>query len=180
MTRIYSLEELARINAKNSAKFNELYLDINGHYWRGRQGGNLEFLSTAKNVSFDNSISKLKSNNVQDAIDEVYKIKTQVIIEKISTITNITEAVKQVEIDFGNALYQNSKRFTFSDTKAVIGKPIVVSYSYDKPTGKDDDEVEMDDLIIRGKCNNGTIDLFVTSLYGTVYGKFKINYFLAS
>lgn len=95
----------------------------------------------------------------------------------VSGATNIT----QVEVDFGTTPVAEAT-FTIADANATFtGTKIIATLAYNAPTGKDLDEVEMDDLII--KCGNSTVgffEMFIRSVDGSyLEGKFKINYIIA-
>lgn len=87
------------------------------------------------------------------------------------------QVITQVEIDFGATPVQQGI-FTISHTGAISGTRIIAAIAYDAPTGKDLDELDMDELII--KCGNATANqftMFVKSADGSsVSDKFKINY----
>lgn len=83
---------------------------------------------------------------------------------------------KQVEIDFGSTLYQTQKIFTIFDKDISSKELIIASLAYEAPSGKSLDELEMDELTLKCKANDGYAEIVATSLYGSVYGKFKINY----
>lgn len=87
--------------------------------------------------------------------------------------------VYQTEIDFGATPVQEQS-FTISHVGADSTSKIIASVAYDIATGKDLDEMEMDDLII--KCGNPAADsftMFVRSADGSyLSGTFKVNYII--
>ena len=92
-----------------------------------------------------------------------------------TSINNIRS--KQIEVDFGS-LPVSEKLFTITDELVKTTNKIIASIAYDKPTNKDLDELEMDDLSIKaGNASNGTFKLFIKEANGSYLAdKFKINY----
>jgi hypothetical protein len=82
----------------------------------------------------------------------------------------------QTEIDFGSTPVAEGT-FTITNAAVAVGSYITAQVAYLAPTGKDLDEIEMDDLIIRCGSGAGTFDMFVRAADGSyLEGKFKINY----
>jgi hypothetical protein len=90
------------------------------------------------------------------------------------TITGAV-AITEAEIDFGSTV-AFSKTFTVVDAAILPSHKIMVVESAETPTGKEADEHEFDGLIFKAVAGTGQFTLYVKSLYGAVYGKFKINY----
>lgn len=89
-----------------------------------------------------------------------------------------TVNIKQTEVDFGVTPVAEGT-FTITDGDVTALSQIIASVAYEAPTGKDLDEIEMDDLIIR--CGNGvgTFDMFIRAADGSYLAdKFKINYLI--
>lgn len=85
-------------------------------------------------------------------------------------------SMNQVEVDFG-ATPINEKKFTVIDPNIVSTSKIIAQVAYEAPTGKDLDEVEMDDLQIRCGAGTGQFDMFIRDArMSNLYGNFKINY----
>lgn len=87
--------------------------------------------------------------------------------------------ITQTEVDFGiTPLYEQT--FSIANAAAGIGSKIIASVAYDAPTGKDLDEIEMDDFVV--KCGNATagfFDMLIKSVDGSFLAdKFKINYLI--
>lgn len=94
---------------------------------------------------------------------------------KTSDFNNLS-SVRQVEVDFGE-LPLSDAIFVVTDDRIKSTSFIVAQMSYDAPTGKDEDETEMDNLQIRCKCSDGFFTMFVNSTDGSyLHDKFKINY----
>lgn len=85
----------------------------------------------------------------------------------------------QVEIDFG-ATPLAYKIFTINDSDVVSSSYIIGEVAYDAPTGKDLDEIEMDNIVVKcGNCTNGTFDMIINTTDGSYLAdKFKINYLI--
>ena len=83
----------------------------------------------------------------------------------------------QAEINFGE-LPVYSKEFTIENSDITIDSKITASLAYEAPSGKDLDEVTMDDLnIICGVAALGSFKMFVKAVDGSyLHDKFKINY----
>jgi hypothetical protein len=85
--------------------------------------------------------------------------------------------VTQVEVDFGSTPVDGTA-FTITDNTVTSSSFITASLAYDAPTGKDLDEVEMDNLVIRcGTPTAGSFSMFIATADGSYLAdKFKINY----
>lgn len=86
--------------------------------------------------------------------------------------------MKQVEVYFSPIPDSNQQEFTidFTDTKA--GDLVMAQVAYEAPTGKDLDELEMDEFEVKARAEDGKVILLVTSLTGNVHDNFKINYWV--
>jgi hypothetical protein len=86
----------------------------------------------------------------------------------------IAGLITQTEVDFGNLNY-----VIITDANVTATSKITAQLAYDQPTAKDLDEVEMDEIeVICGQCATGSFSMVITSLTGSLYGKFKINYMI--
>lgn len=85
---------------------------------------------------------------------------------------------RQVEIDFG-AIPVAQADFVIPDAGVSVSTVILGSVAYESPTGKDLDELEMDDLILRFGAESGQFTINATGSSGYVEGKFKLNVNLA-
>ena len=82
----------------------------------------------------------------------------------------------QTEVDFGSTPVSFGS-FTIVDANVSATSKIVATLAYLAPTGKDLDEIEMDDLIIKCGAGVGTFDMYITEAEGSYLAdKFKINY----
>ena len=85
---------------------------------------------------------------------------------------------KQVEIDFG-ATGINTKIFTISDADVKATSFIIPVTSSSAPTGKDADELEMDELTYNVTPQSGQFLLRVEAVEGNIVAdKFKVNYLI--
>jgi hypothetical protein len=85
-------------------------------------------------------------------------------------------AISQTEVDFGTTPVASMK-FSISDGNVTASSTVVASLSYDAPTGKDQDELEMDAIhVVAGNESAGAFDLWVMGEEGCLADKFKINY----
>lgn len=97
------------------------------------------------------------------------------------TISGASATITQVEVDFG-ATPVPEATFTVVDAVTTAASNIIASVAYAAPTGKDLDELEMDDLIIRAGYNGvaGQFDMFIRPADGGyVHDKYKINYLIS-
>lgn len=86
--------------------------------------------------------------------------------------------IKQTEVDFGATPVADGT-FPITDGDVSGTSQIIASVAYEAPTGKDLDEIEMDDLIIRCGNGTGTFNMFITAADGSYLAdKFKINYLI--
>jgi len=85
--------------------------------------------------------------------------------------------ITQTEVDFGATPVADGT-FTITNGAVSASSKILASVAYDAPTGKDLDEIEMDNLNIRvGKCSSGQFQIFISTADGSyLHDKFKINY----
>lgn len=69
--------------------------------------------------------------------------------------------------------------FVVADNAVSSDSIVLGSVAYEAPTGKDLDELEMDDLILRFGAGSGQFTINACGNSGYVEGKFKINVNLA-
>lgn len=81
----------------------------------------------------------------------------------------------QCEIDFGDFPIEQSD-FVVADAAITADSVVFGAVAYAAPTGKDLDELEMDDLSLRFGVGDGFITINARGQTGLVSGKFKINY----
>lgn len=82
----------------------------------------------------------------------------------------------EIEIDFGTTP-KFSEIFDISDAAATTSSKIIAAPSAAAATGKTQDEIEFDTVVVAATClTNGTIRVVCHALPGPVVGKFKINY----
>lgn len=97
-------------------------------------------------------------------------------LRSLGDVAERRAVVKQTEIDFGSTPVA-SATFTVSDADVLTTSYIVARPSYEAPTGKDLDELELDDLVIMCAPGNRSMTMFVRSADGSyLHDKFKINY----
>lgn len=84
-------------------------------------------------------------------------------------------AVQQVEIDFGS-LPVSEANFTITDPSVSPTSHIIGTVAYEKPTGKELDELEMDELDLKFGPGSGQFTLYAVGENGYIADKFKINY----
>jgi hypothetical protein len=101
-------------------------------------------------------------------------------VENTLTVNGVAIGViTQTEVDFG-ATPVSEASFNVTHSGATASTKVIAFVSYEAPTGKDLDEIEMDDLIIRG-AGTGTNQLtfYIKSDDGSyLHDKFKINYII--
>ncbi len=86
--------------------------------------------------------------------------------------------IKQIEIDFGTTPISENI-FTVTDADISVGSQLIGQLAYEAPTGKDLDEIEMDDLLIKCQPGSGQFVMFIRSIDGSYLAdKFKINYLI--
>jgi hypothetical protein len=84
--------------------------------------------------------------------------------------------VTETEIDFGSTPVSEAL-FTITDAGIVSTMKVMATVSYAAPTGKDQDELEMDDLQLRAVAGTGNFSLYVRAADGSYLAdNFKINY----
>lgn len=87
--------------------------------------------------------------------------------------------ISYIEIDFGTTPVSEGT-FTVTHVGLTTESLIIASVAYVSPTGKDLDELEMDDLVIRaGNASTDQFQLFVRAADGSYLSdKFGINYII--
>lgn len=84
--------------------------------------------------------------------------------------------MKQTEIDFGSTPVSEAS-FTIGDESVLATSRLSGTVAYEAPTGKDLDELDMDQLDLKFAPGNLAFILYATALHGAyVAGTFKINY----
>lgn len=87
-----------------------------------------------------------------------------------------TFTVSQAEIDFGSTPVAEAY-FEVINPSIEASHKVLANMSYDTPTDKDRDELEMDDLSIRCAASGGGFIAFIRAIDGSyLEGKFKIDY----
>jgi hypothetical protein len=84
-------------------------------------------------------------------------------------------AVKQVEIDFG-PLPVAEASFLITDASVTPTSHIIGNVAYEAPTGKDLDEIEMDELDLKFGPGSGAFILYARGRDGYVADKFRVSY----
>jgi len=80
----------------------------------------------------------------------------------------------QTEVDFGTGAHY--KEFTITDANMTTIKKPIAQVAWVAPTGKDLDEIEMDDLQIRCQPLNGSFKMYISDAHKSrLHGQFKIN-----
>lgn len=158
---IYTKREIDQINLRKDAVPGAIYTDDKGNKFFGTTERTLSYIQPADRTPIADESGEFESTDVEGALLELSNRHTQ------------------IEVDFGeDALIE--KVFTISDDRAVSGAIISATIAYDAPTGKDLDELEMDNIFVQaGNANGGSFDIFVKEIQDTpLYGKFKINYII--
>jgi len=132
--------------------------------------------NTGANVGTRRRLNLIEGANVtltiaDDAIDE------EVDVTVAAAGAGGSANIKQVELDFGTAHNIKEGAFTVVDADVLAGSQINMVMAYDAPTGKVQDETEMDDFVCRCAPDGiGQFKTYISSLYGSVTGLFKFNY----
>lgn len=88
-----------------------------------------------------------------------------------------TATLKQTEIDFG-PLPVAEKSFTIIDPDVTPASKLVGEIAYVAPTGKDLDEMEMDEIDLKFGPGSGQFTLYAVGENGYVADKFRVNYLI--
>jgi len=90
--------------------------------------------------------------------------------------TGGSATITEIEVDFG-ALPVADGYFNISDAAVTANSKIITTISRNAPTGKETDDVDMDNLKINALPGNGSFILYIKSSDGSYLAdKFKINY----
>jgi hypothetical protein len=132
-------------------------------------GGSIYFMfqAGAKSVGFDlqnYSPIHVTHTNVQQAIEDLDL-----------AISFSSFGAKQIEIDFGTRP-TNYKTFTITDIDVGPGSKLFPTQAGNAPTGRHEDENEMDPIIFNAAPKTGSFILRATTIDGPVVGKYKVNY----
>lgn len=88
-------------------------------------------------------------------------------------------SITETEVDFG-ATPVAEAIFVITDATMTAAKKIIATISYAAPTGKDQDEIEMDSFDIKAVAGTGNFTLYMKTTDGSYLAdKFKINYMSA-
>lgn len=82
---------------------------------------------------------------------------------------------KETEIDFG-VVGAEELSVDISDSGITTSSRMFITQSLNQPTGKDQDEATMDDLIFKVLPGSGSFTLQITSLTGPIHDKLKVFY----
>lgn len=82
---------------------------------------------------------------------------------------------KQTEVDFGT-LPVSAKSFVIGDEDVQVDSRIVGSISYEAPTGKDLDEVELDNISLIFAPGDKQLTIHARGTEGYIADTFKISY----
>lgn len=84
---------------------------------------------------------------------------------------------RETEVDFGTTPYQTHKVFNVIDVNITTDSDIILSKSIKSPSdGRQADEIFAETIELSAQANNGSLDIYVKSLVGSISGKFIINY----
>jgi hypothetical protein len=112
-----------------------------------------------------NAISTARSS----ALTDIETARAQAVSELATRTRNTL-----FEIDFGTESTRSFVGTVAGVTGITTAHAVTVSQSGAQPTGKSVDENEMDAFICRGLCLvNGSLKVFIDSVFGPVKGKFK-------
>lgn len=81
-------------------------------------------------------------------------------------------------VEFMFSLGASSGSFVISDPRATSGRAVSIWQDAGAPTGKSQDENEMDSFVCRAVATAGQITVFIDSLFGPVTGPFRFAYVL--
>lgn len=154
--------ELNQIHLRKLATPNKKYYGDDDKVYIGTEDKRLRLLDDADLVKFK-QVPTIQQTNVQAAIEAID--------------SKLTQKFKQVEIDFSTELYTDYKIFTILDNDVKLGDIVIANIAYDAPSNKDLDEIEMDPIICTaGTSTDGSFQLLVRGLQGSLTNKFKVNY----
>lgn len=99
-------------------------------------------------------------------------------LEQLQSTDSIPNTIKQTEVDFGTTPISEAI-FIITDADVTVSSRIIAKVAYEAPTGKDLDEIEMDDLVIHCSNGAGIFNMYIRSADGSYLSdKFKINYLI--
>lgn len=155
-------EEINKIHLRGLAIKNKRYFDDEGNVYIGFENGRLKLLDKAQNTTFKSTIN-IRTKDVQSTIEKI-------IVKQDETL------IKETEIDFGKTLYQTTKKLFITDSDINEEDIVIAQLAYKKPSEKDLDEVEMDNIDIKAGPYNGGAYLYIMSSTGSLHDKFVISY----
>lgn len=96
----------------------------------------------------------------------------------IANVPTPTVTISSAEIDLGATPVADAT-ITVTDAACTAAKHVMATIAWEAPTGKDIDELEMDDIQLRCKPAAGSFDVFIHAADGSYLAdKFKINYLI--
>lgn len=160
---MYTSAEINRISGSRLAVYNRKYTESNGDIWIG---------------TADNRLKRLYLKDVNVGV-ELYGSDPIVDLKTYLRSINSPKP-KQTIIDFGSALYQTYKIFTIQDNDITEKTTLIeASIPYEAPPGKDLDDVEMDNITVTcGQIQQGSFQVLVRGLEGSLHDKFLLNYII--
>jgi len=137
-------------------------------------GGATQFGLYANGLLFYHPSESLLSTDSDGLIVPVTVLSPLFYNGSIVTLSiNATSFV--TEVDFGSVPVAEAS-FLIINSLVVSTSIISGSISYDAPTGKDQDELEMDAIDLKFSTGTGQFTIYARGLEGYLEGKFKINY----
>ena len=116
----------------------------------------------------------------QDTLVSATNIKTingSTVLGSGDLVVSGSVNIKETEIDFGDNNYVTEQVFTITDADVSTSSQIMANVSIKSPSdSRDVDEILWEDMICVCQAGTGNFLLTVKSLYGSVNGKFIINY----
>ena len=155
-----SVSDIKTIHSNKLATPNQLYYGADGFTYIGTSDKRLLRQPKGSQVDF-NPTDDIESKNVSNAISEVRDYLRN----------------RECEIDFGLARYQRDGVFSIIDEDVTPESIITVSRSAKSPSdGRSSDEVSVEGFYLSANPKQGSFDLYVRPIKGTVSGKFVITY----
>lgn len=133
-------------------------------------------IATVTNVSTDTfTIVRAAESSSARTVVVGDQIAATITKKTLTDIENIVQ-IFQTEVDFGTTPL-SEQTFTITDANVTTSSHLIAELAYEAPTGKDLDELQMDELVVICAPASGSFDMYIRSGDGSYLAdKFKINY----
>jgi hypothetical protein len=173
---VYTLAQINDLWTTKSSVLDKVYLCEDMYMYKGVQGGALTRVLTG---NLDNYKAELRTQQL--AVEQEEYTQSLVVAELVTKVAEIESPpkLKQVEVDFGTNSFQTYKIFNITDLDSTINSNIISTKVIKSPSdNRSIDEEFAETIDVSCMPKDGSIDIYVKSIIGSVSGRFIINYLI--